>query len=220
MEIKAIIFDLDGTLLDSIEDLTDAGNKMLENHGFPGHPVENYVKWIGEGASMLIKRAMPQDIEFTEEDFKQHLSEFRDIYYENIAVKSRLYKGIPEMLDRLENAGIPVAILSNKPHYMVEKLKGIFLEKWDIKPVFGQREDVPRKPDPAGAIEIAEILGLDPAGIMFVGDSTVDLQTAKGAGMQPLCVNWGYKTEELLKEAGCSNIAGHPAEIANLVIDN
>ncbi len=217
MQIKAVIFDLDGTLLDSIEDIADAGNTMLRINGYSGYPVSKYIEWIGEGARKLVARTIPDGTNEKKELLDKRLKQFRDIYEDKIAVKTRIYDGIPDLLDFLNKNNIPISILSNKPHYLTEKLHALLLKDHGIKIVFGQRDDVPRKPDPAAAIEIAAMIKTAPGNILFVGDSPVDLQTAKAAGMIPLGVTWGYNSESILKKAGYKHLVNKPTEIMEFI---
>lgn len=190
--IKAIIFDLDGTLFDSIEDITDANNTMLRDNGFPEHRVEEYIQWVGNGAMKLVKASFPESVDLTEEDLKAHLANYEKIYAKNIDNKSKLYASIEEVLDYLTLQQIPFSINTNKPQLHTELIVEKYLAKWQFEMVIGQSSDYPKKPDPAGALAIANKLNLEPSNILFVGDSMVDIETARRAGMQTLGVSWGY----------------------------
>ncbi len=135
----------------------------------------------------------------------------------NLHDKSRVYDGIPEVLDKLTGMDIRMSILSNKPHLLTQRVASFYLSEWPIEPVFGQREEVPRKPDPAGAFEIAEMMEIDPERILFVGDSDNDILTAQAAGMFPVGVSWGYG--RLLKEPveGDYPMIHKPSELLNLI---
>ena len=190
MGIKGVIFDLDGTLVHTIEDIGDAANVMLARHGMPQHTTADYLRWIGNGAARLIELALGPDADKTLFDYQ--LTEFKEIYGDNLHNKSRLYDGIAMVLDEYTAAGVKLSILSNKPHYLTRQVVDYYLSDWEFTPVFGQRESVPRKPDPAAAFEIADTLGLTSEYILFVGDSRGDLTTAEAAGMVPVGVTWGY----------------------------
>jgi len=185
-----IIFDLDGTLVDTIDDLGDAANTLFRRHGYPEHSREDFVSWIGNGARKFIEQGIGSVID--EQHIATYVNEFKDIYADNLSVKSRLYPGIDALLNILADHKIPCALLSNKPHRHTMILAEKYLGHWPLYPVFGQREEVPRKPDPAAALEIAGIMGLDPGCILFVGDSQGDMETALAAGMIPVGVSWGY----------------------------
>jgi phosphoglycolate phosphatase len=190
MKIEGVIFDLDGTLIHTIDDIAAGANRMLSGRGKPSHPVERYLEWIGSGALKLIERAYGSEVE--REELIGMVKEFKYFYGQNLHDKSRVYDGIDAVLDRITERGIPMAILSNKPHELTLEVVEYYLSHWAFTHVFGQREEVPRKPDPEAAFEIAEGMGVDPDKILFVGDSNNDILTAQAAGMIPLGVFWGY----------------------------
>ncbi len=190
MKVEGIIFDLDGTLVHTIEDIAGAANVLFERHGLPQHGIEYYLNWIGNGAVKFIERAYGKAV--SKEQLRAYVSEFKEIYGNNLHDKSRVYDGVPELLDQLVGKGVRISILSNKPHALTLKVVDYYLSEWPLVPVFGQREEVPRKPNPSGAIEIAEMMEINPANILFVGDSDNDILTARAAGMIPVGVSWGY----------------------------
>lgn len=214
MDIEGIIFDLDGTLVHTIEDIGDAANVMLKRHGFPEHSTSDYLKWIGRGAAKFVENALVPDI--TTEQLQGYITEFKELYGRNLHHKSRVYDGIPQMLDELTDRGVKLSILSNKPHRLTERVTEYYLSDWDFNPVFGQREHVPRKPDPAAALEIAGIMNIVVDRILFVGDSLGDLNTARAAGMVPVGVTWGYGRLESAAQNGQSFIQ-HPQELLALL---
>ncbi|SMO77502.1 phosphoglycolate phosphatase [Saccharicrinis carchari] len=190
MEIKAVIFDLDGTLLNSIEDIADANNKMLQQFGYPIHPLNKYVGWIGNGARTLVEASLP--LEKREGDTSHYITQFEYYYSKNINVKSTLYPDMSVVLDMLDENRIPLAIHTNKPQHLTHIIVEHYLSKWSFKEVLGQSDRFPRKPDPSGALYLAQQVACPPHNILFVGDSLVDVQTAKSAGMIPLGVSWGF----------------------------
>lgn len=214
MNIEGIIFDLDGTLVDTIEDIGDATNTLLKIHGYPQYTKEDFIRWIGNGAAKFIEEAMGEEVEPCQ--MKNYVSEFKEIYAGNLHNKSKLYNGIPELLDELIARGVKLAILSNKPHHLTEAVVSYYLPKWNFNPVFGQRIDVPRKPDPAGAIEIAYMMGIETDRFLFVGDSVGDLKTSKAAGMLPVGVSWGYGLHKTFPVNGASLIHS-PGELLSLL---
>ncbi len=216
MRYSAIIFDLDGTLLDTLEDLAEAANRTLAHHGLPTHPVSRYRYFVGDGLQSLIKRILPQ--QRRDAETMSRLSEdFRRFYQQNWNRTSSPYQGINTMLTALQNQQIPLAVLSNKPHTFTE----ICVQEWFAPHCFslvrGQHPDQPRKPDPTGALEIAAHLGVAPGCMLFVGDTAVDMQTAVRAGMDGAGVLWGFRSAEELRDNGARYLVSRPAEILSLV---
>lgn len=218
MRIEGVIFDLDGTLVHTIEDIAGAANRMFARHGLPEHGLEYYLKWIGSGAVKFIERAHGEPV--SEKQLMDYVAEFKEVYAANLHNKSRVYEGIPELLDELVSRGIKISVLSNKPHEMTQKVMNYYLSSWPFDPVLGQRDEVPRKPDPAAAFEIAEGWGIAPENILFVGDSDNDILTAKAAGMQVLGVSWGYG--RLLENPvnGMGDLISNPSDIVTLISGN
>lgn len=215
MKVEGIIFDLDGTLVHTIEDIAGAANVLFERHGLPQHGIDYYLKWIGNGAVKFIERAHGKPV--SREQLIVYVREFKAIYENNLHDKSRVYDGVPQLLDKLVSMGIRISILSNKPDKLTRQVVSFYLSEWPLLPVFGQREEVPRKPDPAGAHEIAETMEIAPERIMFVGDSDIDILTAQAARMIPIGVSWGYG--RLLKEpvVGDYPMIHQPSELLNLI---
>ena len=215
MNIEGVIFDLDGTLVHTIEDIAGAANMMFARHGLPEHDLDYYLKWIGNGAVKFIECAHGEPI--TKEQLRAYVSEFKEVYAGNLHNKSRVYSGVPEVLDTLVNRGIKIAILSNKPHLLTKEVCEFYLSGWPLDPVFGQREEVRRKPDPAAAFEIAEGWGMEPEKILFVGDSDNDILTAQAAGMVPLGVTWGYGRLVQQPVEGMGELIGDPSQILDFI---
>ena len=207
---SAAIFDLDGTLLDTLGDLADSVNAAMAMHGYPAHADEVVRSFIGNGAANLIRRAMPQQ---DREDAGLHaacLASFHQVYGENYANRTYAYDGVPELLADLQERDIPLGILSNKPHEFTRLCAKAYFDK-QFSVVIGQRDSVPKKPDPTGAIEVARELGVDVGKCVYVGDSGVDIQTAKAAGMISVGVSWGFRPVaelEALEPAAVVHSAG------------
>ncbi|MBT3877652.1 MAG: HAD family hydrolase [Candidatus Scalindua sp.] len=216
MIYKAVLFDLDGTLLDSIEDMGDSLNRVLVQSGFPTHDRDAYCRFVGDGATNLINRALPEG-KRTDMVIRSCLEAFLEDYDKNWNVKTRLYDGIPELLDTLTSRGLKISVLSNKPHRYTLKCMDGFLSDWDFDVVFGQRDDVPRKPDPAGALEIAEQLDISPSDFLYLGDTETDMKTSIDAGMFPVGVLWGFRSAEKLKESGAKELIKRPLEALDLL---
>lgn len=215
MRIEGVIFDLDGTLVHTIEDIAGAANVLFARHGLPEHGIDYYLKWIGNGAVKFIERAHGKPV--SDKQLRAYVSEFKEIYAGNLHDKSQVYAGIPELLDELVRRGIKIAVLSNKPHLLTKEVCEYYLSKWPFEPVLGQREEVIRKPDPAAAFEIAEHMGVVPEKILFVGDSDNDILTAQAAGMHPLGVSWGYGRLVSNPIEGQGTLAEKPSEILSIL---
>ncbi|MGE5614863.1 MAG: HAD family hydrolase [Bacillota bacterium] len=216
MKYKAAIFDLDGTLLDTIEDLGDSMNYVLEKMGCPTHSMEEYKYFVGDGRRNLVMRALPED-KRDEESVEYALAAMSETYSKRWDVKTKPYPGITDMLDALAGRGIKLSVLSNKTDNITKLVIKKFLPSWNFYPVFGERQGVPRKPDPAGALEITRILGVKPDECIYVGDTDVDMKTAAAAGMYAVGVLWGFRTAEELVENGAKTLISHPLDLLNLL---
>jgi phosphoglycolate phosphatase len=213
---KAIIFDLDGTLLDTLEDIGDAMNRVLKKRGFPVHDMDAYRHFIGDGAEMLTQRALPETHR-SQETVYACLGDFKHDYGENWDQKTKAYPGVPEMLDRLTAIDVRMAVFSNKPHEFAIQCVERLLADWKFQKIIGLSHRLPRKPDPAGALAVAADFKLDPAHFLYLGDSAVDMKTAVTAGMYPVGAAWGFRTEKELMENGCRFLAKHPMDILSLL---
>ena len=216
MTFKAIIFDLDGTLLDTLSDIGNAVNRVLSRHGFPTHAMDAFRRFIGDGATALMARALPE----THRDEATVLAcydDFREDYRQNWNIHTCPYDGISGLLDFICGQGIRLSVLSNKPHDMTVKCVDALLGSWPFEIVFGHRPEVPKKPDPAGALEIAERMGVLPSDCMFVGDSGIDMITARLAGMPAAGACWGFRPKEELAENGADLLLRHPSDLMALL---
>ena len=216
MFFKAVIFDLDGTLLDTLSDLGDSMNCVLKRHSFPVHSIESYKYMIGDGVEFLVKRALPESINNPEE-VKEFIDEYRTEYEKNWKNKTRPYDGIVELIGSLHSMGLKLAVLSNKPHDPTEMCVRKFLpfNKFDI--VLGHRTGKNPKPDPNGAVEIAENLKISPDQILYLGDTGVDMKTAVAAGMYSVGVLWGFRTEKELLENGAKDLLDKPEDLLKII---
>ncbi len=216
MQFKAILFDLDGTLLDTLEDLGNSVNRVLAEKGFPTHDLDRYRYFVGDGALMLITRALPKQ-KRKNDVIQACFDAFQQDYSQNWKVKTRLYDGIAEMLDELVTRNLKLAVLSNKPHKFTKQSVDKLLSNWRFTIVLGQRDEVPRKPSPEGALEIAGHLNTEPENILYLGDSSVDMQTAVAAGMFPAGVLWGFRSAKELNDSGAKALLERPLEIISLL---
>ena len=219
MPVRAILFDLDGTLLDTLEDIAAAANLALERQGLPTHPPEAYRQFIGGGVALLCQRALPAARRADEALIARCVDDFRAAYDLCWNVRTRPFDGIPPLLDALTARGLPLAVLSNKPNDFTRRCADQYLLHWPFPAVLGQRDGVPPKPDPAGALEVATLLNLPARDILYVGDSAVDMETARRAGMRPIGVAWGFRPTAELLASGAEAIIDHPAGLLDLLGD-
>ncbi|NLB91743.1 MAG: HAD family hydrolase [Clostridiales bacterium] len=204
--MKAYLFDLDGTLLNSLEDIADSMNFALEKHGLAIHPLEKYRYFVGDGAKVLAQRATGDQGEIAKEVQKTYQA-----YYEkHNQCKTRPYDGIVEMLEKMKAKEIPMAIFSNKPHKDTVKMAEALFPKEIFQVIRGQIEGTPVKPDPTGALLVAKELSLPAKDIFYLGDTGTDMRCAVNAGMFPIGVTWGFRSQKELEENGAKRIIHHP----------
>lgn len=216
-KIKGCIFDLDGTLLDTIKDIADSMNTVLKEKGYKTHTVEEYKTFVGSGTSTLISRSMGQDVSETEQ--KIILDNYSKIYNNNVLLKTCPYEGNKELLKNLSNKGIKLAVLSNKPDILTRYLIENCFTDINFTVVRGQLPNVPIKPDPKAALKIAELMSLASDEIAFIGDSPEDFETGKRAGMFSINVLWGYRTKEQLIFAGAERFCETPEEVLRILLN-
>jgi phosphoglycolate phosphatase len=197
--MRALIFDLDGTLVESLAGIAASLNRALTQYGLPSHSHNNVRGFIGDGAIKLVQRALStvSRIDLTNSVVKNFAADYAISWPSGTSV----YPGILELLADLESRGVPLAVLSNKPHAFTTEIVEKLFPDTNFAVVLGNRESLPHKPDPTGAIEIAKTLGLAPEYCTIIGDSTMDLDTAKNAGMRSIAVTWGYHDKENLGAA-------------------
>ena len=215
MLFKAAVFDLDGTLINSVADLGSAVNRVLESNGFPVHELVEYNQFIGDGARVMVKKALPADSK-NEEVLNRCYNQFMDDYRVNFSVKTALYDGISELLDYLAENKIILSILTNKPHEITINIVDALLSKWDFKMVIGHKEGLPRKPDITGAKMIIESMNVAPEQIVYFGDSGIDMKTASSSGMLPVGVLWGFRGKEELIRDGAKHLISNPLDIIDI----
>jgi len=213
--INAVIFDLDGTLLDTIEDIADSMNSVLENRGYPVHDIPRYRTFVGAGLSVFVKKALPVDC--SDETIEKCLEAMKTKYANNCAKKTKPFPGITELLRELLNKKIRISVLSNKLDEATKAVVKEYFPDFPFDIVLGARPNIPLKPDPTAANEISAKLHLAPEEIVFVGDCDVDMQTAVNAGNYPIGVLWGYQTASILEINGAKNLLHKPAELLSLI---
>ena len=216
MKFKAVLFDLDGTLLDTIGDLTDSMNIALNHLSFPGHDAGACKMFVGDGVEMFAFRALPENSR-SQAMVKKCASLMRREYKKRWAQKTRPYDGIPELLDELTNRNLKMSILSNKPDDATKEMVVEILSKWSFHPVAGAQVSVPKKPDPTLAIQISQELQVSPEGFIYLGDTGTDMRTARGAGMFAVGVLWGFRSAGELLDSGAQVLVDHPREVLKLL---
>ncbi len=216
MKYRAVIFDLDGTLLDTLEDIAVAANRVLAARGFATHPVEAYRYFVGDGSAVLMERALP-GAQRSEARIRECLAAFLADYDRNWNQATRPYEGIPELLAYLARHALPVAVVTNKPHHFACLTLDHYFASTHFRFVSGLRDGIAKKPDPGQALAAAAAMGVDPAACIFLGDSAVDIQTGARAGMTPIGAGWGFRTAAELLQAGAARVAAHPLELVSLL---
>ena len=214
-QFDLIIFDLDGTLIDSLEDIGDVANQCLKEGEMLMHPVSDYRFFVGDGLTTLIRRITPVDT--SEHDVQLLSTRFKTLYQQNWNRKTCLYPDIIALLERLSKGGIKMSILSNKPDAFTKLCVKEYLADFNFDLVIGQRESIPLKPHPQAALEIAAAIGVSPEKSLFMGDTAVDIKTGKAAGMKTVGVTWGFRQKEELVEAGADIIITTPEELISYV---
>ena len=206
---QAVLFDLDGTLTNTLEDIAFAMNRALRMHGLPEHPVEKYRYLVGSGAKKLAQRAVGEHADMAASVLKT----YQAYYQEHSLDKTCPYDGVADMLEALQQRGVKLCVFSNKPHADTCRVVAHFFPQISFAAVRGQMEGVPVKPDPAGALAVAEQLGVAPADFLYLGDTDVDMLCARNAGMHPVGVTWGFRDAEELRSAGAERLIHHPMEL-------
>lgn len=215
---QAVIFDLDGTLVDSLEDIADAMNQTLLRFDYPIHSYESYKYFVGNGLKNLVYQCIP-----IERRNELHVLECLDVmmeeYRKNYVSKTKLYDGIDDLLTFLKKQGFKLAILSNKVDELTQKIYKKLLYSWQFDFILGATDQFPRKPDPESALYIAKEINILPENILYIGDTGVDMQTARTAGMFSIGVTWGFRQRQELEENGAQLIINNPGELEKYLIN-
>ncbi len=215
MNYKAVIFDLDGTLLDTLEDIALSVNEVLKAEGFSEHPLDAYRFFVGDGMDKLVQRAFPEG-SLEGKALAGKVETVKAVYRRRWAENTRPYPGVPEMLTILEKRGIPKAIFSNKPQEFTQITVETLLPHWAFEAVYGIGPDIPRKPDPHGALLIAGMFGVNPNQIVYLGDTSTDMKTALAAKMHPVGALWGFRSGDELQAAGAGLLLPDPRDLISL----
>ena len=213
--MKLAIFDLDGTLVDSLGDLADACNNGLKKMGYPVHELEKYRYFVGDGVLKLVERILPED-KRSEENISALKAEFDSYYNVHYADKTHPYDGIVSLLDALSAKGVKLAVASNKPDEFTKSVVNVFfVGKFDM--VLGKCPDTEKKPAPDILLKIMDALDVSADETVMIGDTNVDIRTAKNAGVSSIGCLWGFRTMEELEQAGADNIVSSPNEILKYI---
>ncbi|MBT8494311.1 MAG: HAD family hydrolase [Deltaproteobacteria bacterium] len=211
--MAGIIFDLDGTLIDSIADIGAAANRVLGARGLPNHSTADYRTMLGHGVRVLLRKALPDG--YFELD--EVVNEFRADYWDHLLVDTEPFPGIRELLAELGAAGHRLAVLSNKPHRFTARIGEAMFADSGFVEFWGHKDEYAKKPDPTSANELRARLGTEPGATYFIGDSAVDIDTGKAAGMHPIGVSWGYQPVELLRQSDAEVVLETPADLLSVV---
>lgn len=211
---KAIFFDLDGTILDTVPDIQDSINRMLAENGLPPLSAEEIVRYVGNGAKKLVDRCLKGRV--TEERAERCLNRYNEIYTNCGSPKTRIFPGLSKTLPLLKEKGYLLAVITNKPQETADEVKKIYLDPLGISYVFGQREGIPVKPDPKPMEIVLAQFGLKRKEVVFVGDGETDAAFAINAGVRGISCLWGYRGKELLLEVGAREFIDRPEELLSL----
>ena len=214
---KLVLFDLDGTLINSIDDLADSTNYALQQCGLPLHTVDEYKYFVGNSVDPLIRRALPEEEKENQELFDRVKKIYLSYYAAHSKDKTRPYPGISDLLSRCNKAGVLVAVVSNKPDDITADVVRYYFPQIHFAATMGPKEGIPKKPDPAGVREVLRITGIALEDALYVGDTRVDMQTAQNSGVQSCGVLWGFRTRQELVENHADFIAANAAELAEII---
>jgi len=212
--VKAVIFDLDGTLLDTLRDISDSGNAVLEELGYPIHAAEAYRGYVGDGLRNLAFKVLPSEHRSVA-DLDAFVARYREIYAVRWQETSAPFSGIPQMLTMLSERGLRLAVLSNKRDDFTKLCVARFLSTWTFEVVRGELAGVPLKPEPEGLLRVIEEMKLERSEVVYVGDSEIDVETALRAEVECIGVTWGFRSRQELLDAGAKRLIERPTDIAS-----
>ena len=217
MQYQAAIFDLDGTLVDTLKDIANSANQMLDSYKLPTYSVDEYRYFVGNGSRKLIMRIIPKNKTSDNDFVEEALTRYKNFYETNLLATTKVYDGIIEMLLKFREKNIPLGICTNKHHDAATKIVESIFPKDMFAAIIGDKIGLPRKPDPQKVLQIAHDFGLNPAETLYFGDSGVDMETGVRAGMIPVGVLWGFREREELKDMGARILIKHPMDIFKAV---
>ncbi len=216
MVYRAVLFDLDGTLLNTIKDIADSANNVLTSSGFPQHKMEDYKYFVGNGMVTLTLRALP-DTHRDKKTVDKIATRIEEEYSKRWPNNTIPYPGVPELLDALTAASIKIAILSNKPQGPAEQMVSFLLPKWHFEVIMGAKPSIPLKPDPTAALQIVKQMNFNSSEFLYLGDSATDMKTAVASNMYPVGALWGFRTADELLAAGAKALIQQPAQLIQLL---
>ncbi|UMB60652.1 HAD family hydrolase [Lutibacter sp. A80] len=215
MKFKAAIFDLDGTLVNSLQDLSDSMNIVLERNNYPTHSYKEHQSFIGSGIRSLVSKSLPL-AHNDEKEVNRCFNSMLEVYRDNCTIKTAPYDGIIELLDNLVSRNVKLSILSNKADEFTKKIAATIFPNY-FNPVIGLSDEKLKKPNPFGALEISKNLGIKAEEIIYIGDTGIDMQTANNANMFAVGVLWGYRTKEELISNGAKYVLNNPLDLLNIL---
>jgi phosphoglycolate phosphatase len=216
MIYRAVLFDIDGTLLDTLRDIASSANSVLARFGFPQHKLEAYKYFVGDGMETLAARILPHH-QRHENMINKVVKEMNKEYSLHWADTTCPYAGIPELLQELAARGIKMAVLSNKPDSSARLTISKLLPDWHFELILGVSPSVPRKPNPSGALQIARHLNIKQGEFLYLGDTNTDMATARAAGMYPVGALWGFRTADELLENGAQTLISNPLDLLKIL---
>lgn len=216
MKYRAVLFDLDGTLLDTLRDIASCGNAVLSQRGLPRHGLAAYKQFVGDGRDALVARSLPESLR-DKATVAEVAAAFDREYERHWADSTHPYAGVPDLLRSLVSRGLRLAVVTNKPDEHAKLALSELLPEWHFDVILGARPGMPRKPDPAGALEAAREMKLAPADFIYLGDSGIDMRTARAAGMFPAGALWGFRGAEELLRAGAEELFDKPLDLLRLL---
>jgi phosphoglycolate phosphatase len=216
MRFSAVIFDLDGTLLNTLADIADSANRVFSAHGLPTIPRDRFKTYVGEGVTRLFERSLPEEMR-NAESIEEFGAQFRREYAQGWNVLTEPYVGATELLREVAQRGIPMSVLSNKPHEFTVRCVSEYFAGHEFELVLGVSDETPPKPDPAGALRIVSDLGVTAEQTLYLGDTGTDMQTAVAAGLHPVGALWGFRAREELVDNGAVQLIASPLELLPLL---
>lgn len=216
MKYKAVLFDLDGTLIDSLEDIANSMNTVLTRFGYPTHHIQSYKYFVGDGMENLVLRSLPETHK-SEEIVSLCFNAVKEEYGKHWADNLHAYDGITQLLDELQMRNLKLTILSNKPNDLTKIVVTKFLSNWNFEEVFGAHPNMPKKPNPMAAKLIAKKIDILPGEFIYLGDTDTDMETANAAGMYAVGALWGFRTAEELISSGAQTLIKYPLDLLKLL---